>query len=100
MPTLGRRAHTAGNKIRYSIDFNNFLEGADATLTTGTVVLATATPAITDVTISGVTVLPSGHLVFFLAGGSNSEIFTVNVTGTDSRGEVVNHTIEFYIVAP
>lgn len=96
MASLGRRAHGAGNKIRYFIDFSDFLEGAEATLSGCTVGLAVP---VAGVSITGVTIVPD-RAFFWLEGGSDSEIFTVNVVGTDSRGEVVNHTIEFYIVAP
>jgi len=101
-PTLGRRSHGAGNKIKYTIDCSDFLEDVNATLTETnlTVQLDPANdPAPTGVVISGVAITPSQAIVFFLAGGAVQEVFTVLVQFTDSRGEIKNDSIEFYIVA-
>jgi len=98
--SLKRIAHTAGNKIRYLLDYNDFLEEG-MSLTSGTVVLDPAfTATVTDVTITGVLVLPSNHLAFFLQGGSVNETFTLDVQIVDSRGEIKNDTLAFYIIAP
>jgi hypothetical protein len=101
-PTLGRRAHGAGNKIRYSIDCTDFLEEVNASLTITNLSVAldpANSPAPADAVISGVEIVPSGQIVFFLAGGVIQEVFTVLVRFTDSRGEIKNDSIEFYIVA-
>ncbi len=90
---------TAGNKIRYRLDYSNWLEDG-STVASGTATLVAQTPAITDVTISGVLVDPTGHLVFFVQGGSVNETFTVAVQATDSRGEIKNDTIAFTVIAP
>lgn len=100
-PTLGRRAHGAGNKIRYAIDCADFLEEVNATLTATNLSVAldpTNDPVPADAVISGVEITPSSQIVFFLAGGVVQEVFTVLVQFTDSRGEIKNDSIEFYIV--
>jgi len=38
--------------------------------------------------------------VFFVNGGAVNETFTVDVQGTDSRGEIVKDTITFTVVEP
>ena|SRR5258708_4286613 len=92
--------HTAGNKIRYEIDYDAFLEEGTS-LSSGTVVLDPAnSPQPTDVTIGAVTVGQGHRLIFMLSGGSGNEAFTVDVSATDSRGEIKNDTIKFQIVAP
>jgi hypothetical protein len=94
---LAQKRHTAGNTIRYLVDYSDWLEQGE-TLTAGTVVMGL--PAVTDVTISEVTFTPEGHLIFFLAGGTLNEIFTLATQITDSRTEVKNDTIGFSVVAP
>lgn len=101
-PTLGRRSHGAGNKIRYSIDCSDFLDGVNASLTTTDLSVALDPdndPVPADAVISGVEITPSQQIHFFLAGGVVNEVFTVLVQFTDTRGEVKNDSIEFYIVA-
>lgn len=101
-PTLGRCAHGAGNRIRYSIDCSDFLEDVNATLT-GTNLSVAVDPAQdpvpTDVVIDGVGIVPSSQIVFFMQGGAVQEVFTVLVQFTDSRGEVKNDSIQFYVVS-
>lgn len=98
--SLGRKAHGAGNRTRYIVDFSDWL-GEGESLVSGTVVLDPAfTATVTDITISGVLVQPSGHLVFLLAGGAVSEVFTLDVQIVNSRTEIKNATLEFFVVAP
>lgn len=98
--SLGRKAHGAGNRTRYITDYSDWL-GEGESLVSGTAVLDPAfTATVTDIVISGVVVTPSGHLVFLLAGGSVSEVFTLDVQITNSRGEIKNDTCEFFVVAP
>lgn len=97
---LGRREHTAGNKTRYVVEYENWLLPGES-LSTGTVVLDPAfTATVTDIVISGVVTNSSNELVFFLDGGSVDEIFTLDVQITNSRGEIKNDTVEFFVTAP
>jgi hypothetical protein len=97
---LGRRAHGAGDEIRYVIEYENWLLPGES-LTSGTVELNSEfTATVTDITITGVVVNSANELVFVLAGGSVEEIFTLDVQIVNSRDEVKNDTIEFFIVAP
>lgn len=101
MSNLGRRSFTAGNKTRYVIEYADWLLDGES-LASGTVVLdPDFTATVTDVTISAVAVNNSADaLIFFLEGGSVEEIFTLDVQVTNSRGEIKNDTIEFFVVDP
>lgn len=97
---LGQKAHTAGNKTRYMVDYSDWLEDGMA-LSTGTVVMDPKfTATVTDITITSVVVTPSNHVAFFMQGGSLNETFTLDVQVTDSRGEIKNDTLGFIVVAP
>jgi hypothetical protein len=89
--------HTAGNVIRYILDYEQFLEPG-TTITAFTAVLAPGSS--TTATITQTSVNPEGEGVFFVNGGAVNEVFTVNLQGTDSRGEIVNDTVVFTVVAP
>lgn len=94
---LGRKPHTVGNATRYSIGYEDWLDDG-VSLVSGTAALVGSLP--TDVTITQVAVTPSHRLVFWVTGGSLNETFTVAVRVVDSRGEIANDTVQFYIVAP
>lgn len=97
---LGRKTHTAGNSILYSVDYSNWLLEGES-LVSGTVELsADFTATVTDIAISEVRVTPSNDLVFRLAGGSANETFTLDVAIVNSRGEDKNDTVGFDVVAP
>jgi hypothetical protein len=98
---LGQKAHTAGDTIRYIVNYTDWLEDG-VSLTAGTVVLDPLfTATVRDITISGVTVLTEHNKVaFVMAGGSVNENFTLDVQITDSRNEVKNDTLLFQVVAP
>ncbi len=98
---LARKPHTVGDRIRYEIDYSNWLAEGDTLVDTdpSDVTVVVSTEGIDDVTISDVQVMTQ-HLYFFVEGGSEGETFTVTVTITDSRGEVAIDTIDFFVVAP
>jgi len=89
--------HTAGNSIRYIVDFSEFLEPG-ITITAFTAVIDPAST--TTATISQVSVNAEGEGVFFVNGGAVNENFTVDLQGTDSRTEIVKHTVAYTVVAP
>lgn len=94
---LGRKPHTAGAEIRYEVDYSNWLAEGDTLSQTCTV--SNATPAVTDVTVNGLVIMTQ-HLYFFVRGGTVGEVFTVQVTVKDSRGETDIDTIEYFVIAP
>lgn len=98
MAVLGRKQHTAGNTIRYAVDYSLWLDDGD-TITGGVVTKDAASAAITDMTIGAVTVTPSQHLVFTVQGGSVNETLTIDVQATNSRGEVKKDTAILTVVA-
>ena len=94
---LGRKPFTVGNTTRFSVDYSQWL-GDGVTLVSGTAAKQVGGPS--DITVSLVSVAPSGKLYFTLAGGSLNENFVIAVAITDSRGEVKNDTCPFQVVSP
>lgn len=100
---LAQKVQSAGDKIRYELDYSNWLEGAGegTSLTSGTVILDPKNnPQPTDIVIGAPTVGSNTRLIFTVAGGSANEVFTVDVQAVDSRTEIKNDTITFRITAP
>jgi hypothetical protein len=96
---LGTKAHTAGNKTRYFVDYSVWLDEG-VSLSSATVVLDPAfTATVTDITLTSVLCLPSHQVSFFMQGGSVNENFTLDVQVVDSRGEIKNDTLGFTVVA-
>ena len=91
---LGRKVHTAGNIIRYEIDYSDWLEEGVSLVT------ATVTGAPSDITLTGVGMLTPHKVVFTMGGGSVNENFTLAVQVTDTRNETKNDTVGFTIQAP
>lgn len=91
---LGNKPHTAGNAIRYEIDYSDWLEDGVSLLT------ATVTGGPSDITITAAALLTPHKVVFKMSGGSVNETFTLSVQVTDSRGETKNDTVGFAIIAP
>lgn len=100
MPILAQKPHIAGNKIRYRVDYSNWLDtGATLSTVTNACTVALAAGAPADVTLTGLQV-NSDHLYFFVSGGSAGETFAVIVSITDSRGEIDNASVAFFVVTP
>lgn len=100
MASLGRKVHGAGDTIRYVIEYDNWLLPGESLHPTDNTVELDPASTVLDVEITEVTTTPSNEIVFLLAGGSANEVFTLNVQATNSRDEVKNDTIEFFIAAP
>lgn len=100
MASLGRKVHSAGDTIRYVIEYEQWLAEGDSLKSTGFSVVLDPASTVADITVSGVAVTPSNEIVFVLAGGSANEVFTLNVQATNSRNEVKHNTIEFFIGTP
>lgn len=97
---LGKRTFTAGNRIRFTVDYDNWLEPGES-LTGGTVALAAEfTATVTDITIEVPAINASRELVFYMEGGSVEEVFTLEVQVTTNRDETKVDTIDFVVVAP
>jgi hypothetical protein len=94
---IGSKQHSAGDRIRYEVDYIDWLDTGrtirpnnfSAAVSSGT------TTAVID-TVS----VTADKLYFFVNGGANNEAFTVQVSVTDTLGEVVVDTINFTITAP
>lgn len=96
---IGSKQHTAGNKTRYEIDYDEWLDDGRTINASSGFSAAVVTPAPADITISNVSVT-AHRLYFFVAGGSINEAFTVQVQVTDTLGEIVTDTVNFTVVPP
>lgn len=93
MATLGRRSFTAGNKIRYVLDYSAWLEDG-TTLNTSAITCADA-----NVIISGILVNPDSTVTFFVTT-TLSTLFTLSIQTVNSKTEIKKDTIEFFVVTP
>lgn len=91
---LARKRFTLGNTTRYQVSYKRWLK--DGTWITS----ATVTASATDVTISGKTIVEGNSVVFYVAGASINEAFTVTLVISTSNSEVVTDTIDYITVAP
>jgi hypothetical protein len=96
---IGKKFHTAGNSIRYEIDYSEWLERGRTLNPASCAAVLEPGSTVTDVTVDQLSVTPS-KLYFFVTGGSINEVFTVQATGVDSIGETVIDTVQFTGVAP
>lgn len=90
---LGKASHTVGNRIKYTIDYREWLDDG-VTVSAGVV-----TSSSTTATING-TAAVDNRIIFFVNGGVLAETFTVSIQMTDSKGEIKNDTMAFTVVAP
>jgi hypothetical protein len=91
---LGNRQHTAGNAIRYIVDYTNWVTDGEGLASS---IVTSSSP---DVVVSNVIVRPDHHISFILTGGVVKEVFTVALQTTSTISEVHNSTINFTVVAP
>lgn len=96
---IGSKQHSAGDTIRYEVDYSYWLDEGRTLKNTGYSATITTSPAPADVTLSAVSVT-ADKLFFKIAGGSVNETFTVQVQVTDTLDEIVVDTIGFTIIAP
>jgi hypothetical protein len=90
---LGSRTHTAGNTIRWRVEYGFWLDNAAEI--TGMQVTSSAP----DLTVSNIQML-GRHIYFFLTGGTANEQATLTLTMTDNFGNVKKDTVQFTVVTP
>lgn len=90
---LAKASHTVGNRIRFIIDYSDWLDDG-VTVSAGAV-----TSSSTTATING-TLAIDNKVLFYVNGGVLAETFTVSIQMTDSKGEIKNDTMAFTVVAP
>lgn len=99
---IGRKAFSAGSKIRYEVDYEFWLErGRTLAVTDFTVTVnpdETTGVVPPDVVISQVSVTPT-MLYFFVTSTVVDETFTVQVAIKDTLGESLIDTIEFSVLS-
>ena len=89
---LGSKNHTAGNTIRWTVRYGNWLTNCN--ISQIDVQSSSATCTVGNIEILG------PDIVFFLSGGELNERLTVALTMTDERGNTKNDSIAFTVVAP
>lgn len=100
MTLLANKQHTAGGRKRWRLSYEDWLEeGVTVTSVAVTLTDVTATPLV-GATVDTTSVDPEGHVIFWTNGGVVNEVFTINVSMTDSTGGVKKDTIGFTVVAP
>lgn len=100
MTTLAQKTHTAGGRKRWRISYEDWLEEG-VTVTSAAVTLTDVTIApLTGATVDTTSVDPEGHVIFWTNAGVVNEVFTINVTMTDSIGGIKKDTVSFTVVAP
>lgn len=99
---LGQKAHTAGDVVRYLVDYSRWLEEGTS-LVTAAVILDAASNVTGPITITGLLVLTSHNRIGFLLSvpaAAVNQTFTLDVQITDTRGETKNDTLKFNVIAP
>jgi len=90
---LGSKTHTAGNAIRWRIEYKYWLDNA-ADIQTMNISSSSSTLTIGAIQILG------KHLYFFLLGGTVGEQATLTLTMTDNLGNVKKDTVQFTVLQP
>jgi hypothetical protein len=90
---LASKSHTAGDAIRWKIDYDRALDNA-AEITGMAITSSSIDLGITNIQMLG------RHIYFFLSGGAVNEQVTLKLTMTDNFGNIKNDTIHYTVVAP
>ena len=90
---IAKRPHTVGNRRRYRINYEDWLEEG-VTVDTATVVSSSATATIDTVSVAG------NSVVFFVNGGVLNEEFTASISMVDSKTGIKHDTMDFFVIAP
>jgi hypothetical protein len=89
---LASRTHTAGNTIRWKIDYSRWLDNAaqiaDIAINSSSITCTVANPQILG-----------RQVVFFLTGGTVNEQVTVSLRMTDTLANVKNDSLQFTVVS-
>ena len=87
------KSHTAGNTIRWRLDYKHWLDNA-ADIVTMNITSSSPTLSAGQIQILG------KHLYFFLIGGNVGEQATISLAMTDNFGETKRDTLQITVVAP
>lgn len=88
---IATRKHTVGNRKRFRINYNEWLDEG-VTVATATVTSPSATTTVADVTVV------ENYVIFFLVGGVLSESLTLSVQMVDSKTGIKNDTIAIRVI--
>jgi|SRR5215469_16868520 len=86
-------AHTAGNVIKWRVDYKHWLDNATELQTLN------INSSSASLTIGAIQIL-GRHAYFFVQGGVIGEQATLTLTATDFFGNKKNDTLQFSVVAP
>jgi hypothetical protein len=90
---LGSRAHTAGDVIRWVVNYDYWLANS-ATIEQIDITSNSVTCTVGNISILG------REIVFFLSGGIVNEQVMLSLVMTDNLGNIKNDSIAFTVVAP
>jgi len=90
---LGTKIHTAGNTIRWKVDYKYWLDNA-AEITGMQIASSSADLGTTNIQMLG------RHIYFLLTGGTVGEQATLTLTMNDNFGNVKRDTIQFTVTSP
>jgi hypothetical protein len=90
---LGSKTHTEGDIRRWKVDYSKWLDNT-ADIDQAEVESSSVTCTVGNITILG------KEVVFFLSGGQRNETLTLDITITDSLGNIKRDTLAFTCVAP
>lgn len=88
---LGRKRHTAGARLRYTVDYSDWLETGERL--TGVAVVSSSATAIVEAISNQPT-----QIRFYLDGGIVGEEMLVSLTVTDSIGQIKLDAAQFLVV--
>lgn len=87
------RRHTAGNRKRQVLNYNEWLEEG-VTVASATVTSDSATCTVDDVTVV------ENYVIFFLNAGVANEELTLSLQMVDSKTGIKNDTVAVKVYAP
>ena len=90
---LGSKAHTAGNTIRWRVDYKYWLDNA------AEIVTMTIGSSSTDLQATNIQML-GRHVYFLLTGGTANEQVTLSLAMSDNFGNRKLDTLQITVVAP
>lgn len=88
-----------GSRLKYIVDYRDFLEPGIKVLQASVIVTPGQSPTPTS-TVDTVTIENGIFVWFYVNAGVLNEVFTVTVQAVDSETETVVDTVQFAVVAP
>jgi len=90
---LGSKTHTAGDTVRWKVDYDRALDNA-AEITGMQISSSSTSLGVTNIQLLG------RHIYFLLSGGNVNEQVVLTLAMTDNFGETERDTIHYTVVEP